>query len=153
MIPVVVVATKNTKNVVDDELVVRMFHRAYSIKVYLLFVLYLLFITACSDSDINIPDKHSIGFTQTLVAIYSPTNGTTLTADQPFILNYEVLRAIKTSYVKIQVDKNIPITVANIKGQHQINGLSKGMHTILVSEYRSDNKPSGSQAIVKVLMK
>lgn len=147
------VATKNTKNVAGDELFVRMFHRAKVIKVYFLFVLYLFFITACSDSEINIPEKHSIGFTQTLVAIYSPTNGTTLTANKPFILNYEVLRAIKTSYVKIQVDKNTPITVANIKGQHQINGLSKGMHTILVSEYRSDDKPSGSQAFIKVLMK
>lgn len=136
-----------------DELFVRIYHRDKAIKFYLLFALYLLFITACSDSDINIPDKHSIGFTQTLVAIYSPTNGATLTANKPFILNYEVLRAIKTSYVKIQVDKNNPVTVANIKGQHQINGLSKGMHTILVSEYRSNNKPSGSQAIIKVLMK
>jgi hypothetical protein len=153
MIPVAAEAIKNIKNVVDDELFLRLIQKTNAIKVCSLISLYIFFITACSDSDINIPEKHSIGFNSTLVAIYSPSNGTTLTADQPFILDYEILRAIKTSYVKIQVDKNTPITVENIKGKHHINGLSKGMHTIVVSEYRSDNKPSGSQAIVKVLMK
>ena len=153
MIPVVAEVTKNTKNVVGDELFLNLFHRTNAVKVYFLFIFNLLFITACSDSDKNISGNQIIGSTNTLIAIYSPTNDATLTADKPFVLNYEVLRAIKTSYVKIQVDKKPPITVANIKAKHQINGLTKGMHTILVSEYRSNNKPTGSQAIIKVLMK
>ena len=55
--------------------------------------------------------------------------------------------------MKIQVDKTIPITVARIKGEHHIDGLSEGTHTILVSEYQGDDKPSGSQAMIKALMK
>jgi hypothetical protein len=123
------------------------------IKVSLFFILYFLLLTACSDSDINIPSNKGIGFNKTLIAIYSPSNGSTLSANKPFILNYEVLRGVKTSYVKIKVDKTTPITVDKIKGKHHINGLSEGIHTILVSEYRSDDKPSGSQAMIKLIMK
>jgi len=112
----------------------------------------LLSFVACSDADINIPNKQNIGFSKTLVAIYSPTNGSILPQNKPFIVDYEVLRGIKTSYIKIQVDKTIPITVAKIKGKHHINGLSEGIHTILISEYRSDGKASGSQALIKVNM-
>ena len=153
MIPVVVAAIKNTRNAVDVKLFVNNSHGATTVKTLLLFILYFLFITACSDSDINIPSKQSIGFTKTLVAIYSPTNNSTLSANKPFILDYEVLRGVKTSYVKIQVDKTTPITVTKIKGRHHINGLSEGAHTILVSEYRSDDKPSGSQAMIKLTVK
>ena len=111
-----------------------------------------LFLTSCSDSDINIPSNQNIGFSKTLVAIYSPTNGAVLSKNKPFILDYEVIRGIKSSYVKIQIDKNKPITVTNIKARHHINGLESGAHTIFVSEYRSDDKPSGSQALIKILM-
>jgi hypothetical protein len=152
MIPVVVVVTKNTRNAVGDELFIRMPLSANITKASLLFILIFLFLAACSDSDINIPNNQGIGFNKTLIAIYSPDNGSTLSANKPFILNYEVLRGIKTSYVKIQVDKTTPITVDKIKGKHHINALSEGIHTILISEYRSDGKPSGSQAIIKVKM-
>ena len=153
MIPAVVAATKNTKNAVGDELKVIMSNKSNAVKTYFLFIFYCLIVTACSDSDINIPSNQGIGFTKTLIAIYSPINGSTLPANKPFILSYEVLRGIKTSYIKIQVDKAMPITVDNIKGKHHINGLSEGAHTILISEYRSDNKPSGSNAMIKLLMK
>lgn len=121
-------------------------------KLNVLVIYCMLSVTACSDSDINIPGKQSIGFSKTLVAIYSPVTGSVLTKNKPFVINYEVIRGIKTSYVKIQVDKTMPITVARIKGKHQINGLSEGLHTILVSEYRSDGKASGSQALIKINM-
>lgn len=153
MIPVVVAAIKNTRNVVDVKLFINHSHGTTTVKTLLLLIPYILFITACSDSDINIPSKQSIGFTKTLVAIYSPTNNFTLSANKPFILDYEVLRGVKTSYVKIQVDNTTPITVARIKGRHHINGLSEGTHTILVSEYRNDGKPSGSQAMIKLTVK
>ena len=107
-------------------------------------------LVACSDSEINIPYKQNIGFSKTLVAIHSPENGSILSQNKPFIIHYEVLRGIKTSYVKIQVDKTVPITVLKIKGRHHIDALSEGSHTIIVSEYRSDGKPSGSQAIIRI---
>ena len=113
-------------------------------------LLSLATLAACTDPDINTPGKQNIGFYKTLVAIYSPANGSSLPIHNPVIVDYEVLRGIKTSYVKIQVDKTVPITVFNIKGKHHIDALSEGVHTIMVSEYRSDGKPSGSQATIKI---
>ena len=113
-------------------------------------LLSLVTLMSCSDSEINIPNKQSIGFSKTLVAIHSPENGSTFSQNKPFIIDYEVLRGIKTSYVKIQVDKTTPTTVLNIKGRHHIDALPEGSHTIIVSEYRSDGKPSGSQAIIRI---
>ena len=148
--PEAVEAGKNIKSVVGARL--RALNTTTLIR-WLLLTLYIPIISACTDSDINIPKNRGINFSQTLVAIYSPTSGEILTANEPFILSYEVLRAIKTSYVKIQVDKTTPVTVAKIKGKHHINALTKGIHTIRVSEYRSDGKPSGSEAIIKINMK
>ena len=113
-------------------------------------LLSLVILVSCTDSDINIPSKQSIGFYRTLVAIHSPTNGSILPINKSIIIDYEVMRGIKTSYVKIQVDKTVPITVLKIKGRHHIDALPEGPHTIMVSEYRSDGKPSGSQAIIRI---
>ena len=110
----------------------------------------LVALVACSDSEINIPHKQNIGFSKTLVAIYSPENGSTLPVNKSIIINYEVLRGFKTSYVKIQVDKTTPVIVNNIKGKHHINALSAGPHTIMVSEYRSNGEASGSQATIRI---
>lgn len=107
-------------------------------------------LVSCTDSDLNIPSKQGIGFYRTLVAIHSPVNGSILPINKSIIIDYEVMRGIKTSYVKIQVDKTIPITVLNIKGRHHIDALAEGPHTIMVSEYRSDGKPTGSQAIIRI---
>lgn len=124
-------------------------------KIHLILIYYFLFfilfsITACSDSNINIPSKQNIGFSKTLVAINYPANGSIHPRNQPLIIDYEVLRGIKTSYVKIQVDKSLPVIVKKIKGRHHINALPEGSHTIMVSEYRSDGKPSGSQSTIRI---
>jgi hypothetical protein len=111
-----------------------------------------LLLSSCSDSDINISGENHRGLSKTLVAIYSPTNGAILTKNEPFVLDYEVIHGIKSSYVKIQIDKLPPITVANIKARHHISGLESGIHSILVTEYRSNHLPSGSQALIKVTM-
>jgi hypothetical protein len=152
MTPAHVEVTKNIKNVAVDNS--HNYMGVIQINImgnyFCLIFFILLSLTACSDSNINIPNKQSIGFSKTLVAIYSPENGSTLSINRPVIIDYEVLRGIKTSYVKIQVDKSPPLTVVNIKGRHHINALSEGPHTIMVSEYRSDGKASGSQAVIRI---
>lgn len=113
----------------------------------------LLSLIGCTETDINIPNKQAIGLSRTFVAIYSPVSGSTLSRNTPLVLDYEVLHGIKTSYVKIQIDKKSPITVAKIKGRHHIEPLSPGPHTIMVSEYRSDNNPSGSHSSIRFNIK
>lgn len=119
---------------------------------WLILTLSIPLLFACSESDINIPSKEYFEQPKTLVEIYSPINGSVLPQNTPFILEYEVIRGQKGGYIKIQVDKMRPVTIARIKGQHHIDGLPAGSHTIKISDYGKNKKRGEGQAIINITM-
>lgn len=113
-----------------------------------------LLLGACSESDLNIPDAHKVGIgaPESLLEIYAPESGSVLPANTPFILDYAVVRGEKGSYIKIHVDKQPPLKVAQTRARHHMDGLPAGSHTITVTEYTKDGLPTGGLATVHVIM-
>lgn len=112
----------------------------------------VLLLGACSDSDFNIPDRGSIGMSQPLIEIYSPQSGSTLPANENFILEYAILRSEDGHHIKIYVDKKRPMSVFKLRGKHRMRGLPAGKHRIKIVEYTRDGRKTGGKITLRVTM-
>lgn len=114
--------------------------------------LLLFLLTACSDNEMtfNIPVAPR---EVPLLEVYSPNNGAVLTANEAFILDYEVVRGDGGAYVVIQIDQQKPIIVYRTYGRHHIDPLPAGKHTINILEYTREGKATGAQAILHLTMR
>lgn len=110
------------------------------------------FLIACSESDIEIPNRHSMGLSQPLIEIYAPSGNTTLPADTPFTLDYAILRSADGHHVKIRIDDKKPQIVVRLKGKHQVRGLSAGKHRIRITEYTKKGVETGGDITLNVTM-
>ena len=111
-----------------------------------------LLLSACSESDFNIPDRHSMGLSQPLIEIYAPEGDTILPADTPFTLDYAILRSPEGHHVKIRIDNAKPQIVMRPKGKHQVHGLSAGKHRIRITEYTQKNIETGGDITLNITM-
>lgn len=115
-----------------------------------LFVSALL--SACTDPDFNIPNRDSFGMSQPLIEIYSPLSGSTLPANEDFILEYAVLRSEDGHHIKIYVDKKRHVSVFKLQGKHRIKGLPEGKHRIKIVEYTKDGRKTGGKITLELTM-
>lgn len=111
-----------------------------------------LFLVACSDTDLNIPAPKSMGMSEPLIEVYTPVTGSILPADTDFVLGFAVVRGRKGAYIKLRIDKRRPVTLNILSGKHHIDGLPAGPHTITITEYTNDGRPTGGQASINVFM-
>jgi hypothetical protein len=111
-------------------------------------------LSACSESNLEIPDRNSmgVGMPQPLIEIYSPEGDAVLPADTPFTLDYAILRSSNGHHVKIRVDKKKPQIVIRLKGKHQIHGLSAGKHRIRITEFDKNGATTGGDITINVTM-
>ena len=112
----------------------------------------VLSLGACSDSDFNIPDRNSIGMSQPLIEIYSPLSGSSLPANEGFILDYAILRSENGHHIKIYVDKKRPMSVHKLRGKHRMKGLPAGKHSIKIIEYTKDGRKTGGNITLHLTM-
>ncbi|HHI92216.1 MAG TPA: hypothetical protein ENK04_01705 [Gammaproteobacteria bacterium] len=108
---------------------------------------------ACSEPELNIPDRNSIGASQPLIEIYSPVGDAVLPAHTPFIVDYAILRSPDGHHVKIRVDNDAPQIVLRLKGKHQIRGLPVGTHRIRITEYTKYDVKTGGDITLSVTMR
>lgn len=109
-------------------------------------------LSACTDADISIPNRNSLGISQPLIEIYSPPGDAVLPADTPFTLDYAILRSEEGHHVKIRIDKQKPETVIRLSGKHLIHGLPAGQHHIRITEYTRDGRKTGGDITLTVTM-
>ena len=122
-------------------------------KNWLLLCFYAFLLAACTENnDFKFSDHTTATPSDSLIDVYAPMSGATLPRNTPFIFEYEVVRGKKGAYVKIQVDNQVPVTVHKTSGQHQIDGLAAGPHTISITEYTKEGKPTGGYTAVNVTM-
>lgn len=108
---------------------------------------------ACSDSDLEISTAHSgDGTPPPLMEIYTPDSGDTLPANTAFTLEFAVVRG-NGEYVEVQVDKQKPVKVAQIRAHHLVPGLPPGRHTIEVKAFDKNGQPTGGRTSVTILTK
>lgn len=116
-------------------------------------LLLILILSACSPSDNDLkfatPD---IPVPEALMEIYSPTNGSVLPANTPFVLEYDVVRGAKGRYVEIQIDKQQPALINQTYGKHFIDALPAGSHTITLTEFSQQGEPTGGFAVIHITM-
>ncbi len=117
----------------------------------ILLVCTALFI-ACSESELNIPDRNSIGVSQPLIEIYAPVGDAVLPANTPFTLDYAILRSPDGHHIKIRIDNVEPQVVMRLKGKHQIRGLPAGTHRIRITEYTKHGVKTGGDITLSVTM-
>ena len=119
----------------------------------LAFCLGCLTLSACDNSSsITITDKSSIGIPDVLIEIHAPIHGSTLPANQPFILDYDVIRGDKGSYIQLRVDKQTPVKIAKTSGRHLMEPLPPGEHTITLTEFTANGHKTGGKAKISVIM-
>ncbi len=111
----------------------------------------LLFV-ACSDADLNIPDPKSMGIADSLIEVYAPVTGSILPADTGFVLDFAVVRGSQGAYIKLRIDKQRPVILNSLSGKHRIDGLPAGPHTLVITEYAADGRPTGGQVLINVVM-
>jgi len=111
-----------------------------------------LLLIACSDSDLEIPDRSSIGASHPLIEIYAPEGEAILPADTPFTLDYAILRSPSGHHVKIRIDDKKPQIVVRLKGKHQVHGLAAGTHRIRITEYTKQGVETGGDITLTVTM-
>ena len=112
-----------------------------------------LTLCACNDSpSISISDKSDIGIPDALLEIHAPINGSTLPANQPVVLDYEVIRGDKGSYIRLKVDKQKSVKIARTKGMHRIDPLPPGKHTITLTEYTAEGRKTGGHATISIVI-
>lgn len=109
-------------------------------------------LVACDDSSFNIPNRDSLGMSTPLIEINSPSSGTTLPANQDFILDYAVLRSEDGHHINIYVDKKRPMSVFKLQGKHRMKGLPAGKHRIRIIEYTKDGRKTGGNITLQVTM-
>ena len=107
---------------------------------------------ACTDSDLNIPDRNSLGISHPLIVINEPAGDAILPADTPFTLDYTILRSEDGHHVKIRIDNKRPETVIRLSGKHQIRGLPAGAHRIRITEYTKDGRETGGDITLNITM-
>lgn len=112
----------------------------------------VLLLGACGDSDLNIPDRDSLGMSQPLIEIYSPSSDQPLPADTPFMLEYAVLRSADGHHIKIRIDNQRPQMVVKLEGKHRIQGLPAGKHRIQIIEYTKDGRKTGGNITLRLTM-
>jgi hypothetical protein len=112
----------------------------------------VLLLSACTDPDINIPDRNSLGMSNPLIEIYSPLNGSTLPANTDFTLDYAILRSEDGHHIKIFVDKKRPMSVYKLEGKHRMHGLPAGQHRIQIIEYTKDGRKTGGNITLQLTM-
>jgi hypothetical protein len=110
-----------------------------------------LLLAACSDTDlnINVPDNK---VRLPLLEVYAPENGAVLPANQPFVLDYEVVQGSGGDHVKVQIDDRPPLTVHQIFGRHQMEPLPAGKHILIITEYTRAGQPTGAKALIHITM-
>jgi hypothetical protein len=111
-----------------------------------------LLLMACSDSNLDIPDRNSIGGSRPLIEIYAPDGDTPLPANTPFTLDYTILRSPNGHHVKIRVDDKKPQIVMRLSGKHQVQGLPAGKHRVRITEYKKDGEETGGDITLTVTM-
>jgi len=111
-----------------------------------------LLLSACTDADINIPDRDSLGMSNPLIEIYAPLSGSTLPADTDFVLDYAILRSEDGHHIKIRVDKKRPVSVHKLRGKHRMKGLPAGEHRIEIVEYTKDGRKTGGKITLQLTM-
>lgn len=111
-----------------------------------------LWLGACGDSDLNIPDRNSLGMSQPLIEIYSPVGDQPLPADTPFMLEYAVLRSADGHHIKIRIDDRRPQMVVKLEGKHRIQGLPAGKHRLQIIEYTKDGRKTGGNITLQLTM-
>lgn len=112
----------------------------------------VFFLGACSEPDFNIPNRGSVGMSNPLIEIYSPLSGSTLPANESFILEYAILRSEDGHHIKIYIDKKRPMSVFKLNGKHRMNGLPAGKHRIQIIEYTKDGRETGGNITLQVTM-
>ena len=112
----------------------------------------VLLLVACGDSDLSIPDRNSLGMSQPLIEIYSPSSDQPLPADTPFMLEYAVLRSADGHHIKIRIDDQRPQMVVKLEGKHRIQGLPAGKHRIQIIEYTKDGRKTGGNITLQLTM-
>ena len=112
----------------------------------------VFFLGACSEPDFNIPNRGSFGMSKPLIEIYSPISGSSLPADESFILEYAILRSEDGHHINIFVDKKRPMKVFKLRGKHRMKGLPAGKHRIKIIEYTKDGRKTGGNVTLQVTM-
>ena len=115
-------------------------------------MLFTALLGACTDTDIDFPDRNSMGMSKPLIEINAPSGDTPLPADTPFTLDYAILRSQGGHHVKIRIDKRRPETVVRLSGKHQLPGLPAGKHKIRITEYTKDGLETGGDITITVTM-
>lgn len=111
-----------------------------------------LLLMACSDSNLDIPDRNSIGASRPLIEIYAPDGGSILPPNTPFTLDYAIRRSPNGHHVKIRVDDKKPQIVMRRRGKHQVHGLPVGKHRIRITEYKKDGTETGGDITLTFTM-
>ena len=127
-----------------------MLNRWPALLIVVLFV--AVFLSACSESDFNIPNRNSVGMSNPLIEIYSPVSGSSLPANESFVIDYAILRSEDGHHIKIFVDKKRPISVFKLRGKHSMDGLPAGKHRIQIIEYTKDGRKTGGNITLQVTM-
>jgi len=84
------------------------------------------------------------------IEIMSPTEGSTVAANQPLELKYKVNASPQGNHVHISVDQGRPAVVRQMEGTFEIDPLSPGEHTIKIIEATSGHAPTGVEATLHV---
>lgn len=108
---------------------------------------------ACSESDLDIPDRNSMGMSHPLIEIYAPEGNAVLPANTPFTLDYAILRSADGHHVKIRIDNKKPQIVVRLSGKHQVHGLPAGPHRIRITEYTKNGLETGGDITINVTMR
>jgi hypothetical protein len=93
-----------------------------------------------------------MGMSQPLIEIYSPSGDAILPANEPFTLDYAILRSPDGHHVKIRIDDKKPQIVIRLKGKHQVHGLAAGTHRIRITEYTKNDVETGGDITLNITM-
>lgn len=124
----------------------------HSLRYFRYLVLVLLLGACSSENDLDFPNIE-IPLPEALLEIYYPYNGATLAANQSFTLKYDVVRGDTGAYVKIQINDEVPAIINKTSGQHHIEALPPGTHSISLTEYTKSDVATGGFVVIHITMK
>lgn len=88
-----------------------------------------------------------------VIDIQQPQEGTTLSAEEPIELKYEVNTSPDGDHIHISVDGQKPDIVKDLSGVHEIGPLPPGEHTIQIVEVTKDHRPTGNEESIDVVVR
>ena len=113
-------------------------------------LLIALLLSACGPEPEIDFQAEDAGLPPPLIEIYQPLNGDTLPANEPFTIDYAVVRGTGGAYVEIGIDGQAPVRIQGLKGRHLMAGLAPGRHRLQIVEYTDKGKPTGGVALIEL---